>query len=526
MNTPGDYSLSAETLSSSRWRPRLLVGGGLLALLVGVALGIWVYADYAAERRIREAVAEIDRREPDGWRFEELEARRIVLTDERNAAVCVMAVKRLLPSPWPPVPKPLPEPVGPPTPVGGAPDDPPPGGPEVVVAPSVPGNPPQPLNTRVDQVAPEHRFDDALVGEMRDALTAAGPAVARARELAALKQGRFPVVWAPDLISTVLTCQDAREVVRLMSFDAALRGHDGDADGALESCRAALNAGRAIGDEPTFISQLVRVACQAVAVRAAERALAQGQASPEALEAALRALREEADEPLLLYAARGERAGLFRVLSAMAAGDVAFSRVAGGGGAPAVSEFMARGWARQAIPDGLRLMTELVEVARLPAERQAEAAARWEQSVKAEVSGNFSGGGVLIRLLVPAGTKVAEACRRNQSVLRVAVVGVAAERYRRDRGRWPDTLDKLAAAGYLDGVPLDPYDGRPLRFRWLGDGAVVYSVGPDGKDDNGTINRENILAPGSDLGFRLWNVPQRGQAPKPPKEAPDAPGKP
>ena len=38
---------------------------------------------------------------------------------------------------------------------------------------------------------------------------------------------------------------------------------------------------------------------------------------------------------------------------------------------------------------------------------------------------------------------------------------------------------------YLDTVPEDPFDGKPLRYKRLPKGYVVYSIGWDGKDDGG-----------------------------------------
>ena len=67
-----------------------------------------------------------------------------------------------------------------------------------------------------------------------------------------------------------------------MAADAAIRAHDSDADGALESCRAVFCVGRSIGDEPFLISQLVRVAIGGVALNSIRRALAQGEPSEQA----------------------------------------------------------------------------------------------------------------------------------------------------------------------------------------------------------------------------------------------------
>jgi hypothetical protein len=105
--------------------------------------------------------------------------------------------------------------------------------------------------------------------------------------------------------------------------------------------------------------------------------------------------------------------------------------------------------------------------------------------------------------------------------LRCAAVALALERYRRDHGNWPKSLEVLTPAP-LTQVPADPFDGKPLRLRRLDDGAVVYSIGPDGEDNGGRLDLPQQGAAGTDLGFRLWDVGQRRQAASP-KNGPDPP---
>ena len=58
--------------------------------------------------------------------------------------------------------------------------------------------------------------------------------------------------------------------------------------------------------------------------------------------------------------------------------------------------------------------------------------------------------------------------------------------YRAERGgAWPDDLSSVGQ------IPLDPWDGRPLRYRHAeGDRpAFVYSVGPNLVDDGGKARK-------------------------------------
>ncbi len=67
-----------------------------------------------------------------------------------------------------------------------------------------------------------------------------------------------------------------RKVAGLLAFDVRLRLADGDPAGALQSCLAQLNAARAIGDEPSAVAQLVRLAMEQVAVDSIERVIGDG----------------------------------------------------------------------------------------------------------------------------------------------------------------------------------------------------------------------------------------------------------
>jgi hypothetical protein len=308
-----------------------------------------------------------------------------------------------------------------------------------------------------------------------------------------------------------------------LRLEAILQAQDGRADAALDAGRGILNVGRSIGDEPCTISQLVRFACAAIAIQSLERTLAQGQPTEEALQAAQKLLEEEAAEPSLLIAARGERAGQHRLAEALARGEAKFSTVAGS--KESMADVLGRILTRRYHPSLLRLLNEFVEIAKLPVEQQAERLKQLDQAVRqARAEGDL-----LVGLLMPAVVKIAEAFRRTQAQLRCAAVALAAERYRLAHGHWPETPDALLAGKYLQKLPADPFDGKPLRFRARDDGLIIYSVGPDEQDNGGRLDRQKPLAPGTDLGFRLWNVDRRRQpsaelVPPPAEEIQPPPG--
>jgi hypothetical protein len=154
-------------------------------------------------------------------------------------------------------------------------------------------------------------------------------------------------------------------------------------------------------------------------------------------------------------------------------------------------------------PAYLRYFNEIVEIAKLPTEQQQ---ARLQELHEPREN----------RPKAWEGTRgvdwlfFAEIFHRNKAELRSAVAALAAERYRLAEGHWPESLDVLVPL-YLAGVPTDPFDGQPLRLKQLPEGLVIYSVGVDRTDDGGSVSNEIHKPPATDIGFRLWDVSQRGK---------------
>src|SRR5216684_3062868 len=104
----------------------------------------------------------------------------------------------------------------------------------------------------------------------------------------------------------------------------------------------------------------------------------------------------------------------------------------------------------------------------------------------------------------PALDTVPKAFTRSLAELRCAAAGLAVERHRKKHQHWPKTLEEPVPS-FLAAVPFDPYSAKPLSYHQFKEQAIIHSVGPSGPHDSG-IDRE-----GPELGFRLWDIPQRRQ---------------
>jgi hypothetical protein len=224
----------------------------------------------------------------------------------------------------------------------------------------------------------------------------------------------------------------------------------------------------------------------------------------------------------MLCGRRGERAGMDHLMANMQNGTVKTADILGaaglrlGLGNADVVELALVTYSPSNLKsqraDMLRLMTQLVEAAKLPPEEQPQTNKRLDIDVRSH--------GLLVRSLMPAIIKVAEANQRSLAVMRCAIAALAVERYRRAHGDWPASLSQLVADGLLKQMPTDPFDGAPLRYRRHDDRVVLYSIGMDLQDNGGTFDGKSGWTKGTDVGFTLWNVSQRRLLPLPAAEPP------
>lgn len=108
-------------------------------------------------------------------------------------------------------------------------------------------------------------------------------------------------------------------------------------------------------------------------------------------------------------------------------------------------------------------------------------ASAWDQRVQMQTH---------LPIWVPRGLVSAAAVRRVARTIaesRVAVVTLAAERWRRAHDGMPPPSLQALVPQYVATVPQDPFDGQSLRYRRDAAGYTIYSVGPKGIDNGGQL---------------------------------------
>lgn len=88
-----------------------------------------------------------------------------------------------------------------------------------------------------------------------------------------------------------------------------------------------------------------------------------------------------------------------------------------------------------------------------------------------------------------------------EQVRDATLAAIALQLYHRRHGGWPATLDQLTPQ-WLPQVPVDRFDGKPLRYRLVDGQPLLYSVGADRDDDGGRLPELPKLGP--DAPRRRW----------------------
>ncbi len=493
--------LKIEGRNSKPWRRRPLWICALVLIPVLLALFAYFSSHYAGDKRLQEAIAEADRLDPD-WRLADLEAKQLPFPDPaKNGIDQVVRIRNASP------PRAWPE-----WPFTQFDNDP----------------------TYLKEV--RKAMDSSLVGDrmaptllnaeqervLRAELTRNAASIEQARRLPEYPYGRFPVRWSKDYFSTVFTHRMfARWVGNLMTYDARLCAHEGDVTGAFQDVKATIYASRAIGVEPTLQSQLVRIQCDTIADQILEKSLACGRGSEKELLDLQKVLEQEAQTPFFLTGIRGERACLDAVMERIQNGEFTigeywrfmtdggtffpWGRVAPVGAAFFLKTVTTYLNVRNERAELLHLINEFVEFGKLPAEEMAKSISAKEKVWIQQYPFKDN--------LVYESSRYVMADLRAKAILRTAYTGLAMERFHLAKGHWPNTLQELVPS-YLSAVPLDPFDGAPLRLVRKGSAVIVYSVSNDLVDDGGVL----LIDPtskGSDIGFVLHDPNQRRQPAKP-----------
>jgi hypothetical protein len=302
-------------------------------------------------------------------------------------------------------------------------------------------------------------LDAAIATAARQLLDANAQAMRFIDEATAMDTCRFPLDFAQGADLDLPHLGQLRNAMLLLQIKAELAAHDERLDDATKAVAQLFRLVDAVRDEPNVFSLLVQVNIESRAMWTVERLMCERDLGDENLATLAATIAARHIEQGFVRAMVGQRCLiLIEMDSSMGP------------------------WHRNMgifIPDKLTFMREMETLIADAQQRTTSNRGDWRMQDR-----EIPRYAPMTAMSLPGITIIGDALTMNEATLRCAQVGVAVKRYRTAHNQLPVSLDELVPQ-YLDAVPLDPYDGKPLRYVTRDDGAIVWSIFEDEIDNAG-----------------------------------------
>jgi len=330
------------------------------------------------------------------------------------------------------------------------------------------------------------------------------PLVSLARQAGDRPRCDFHRDWdlGPWLLFPEFACQ--KQLSKVLAASATREARAGDWDRCFADLKRSFQMGKHAGSDPCLIGMLVDIACDAIALREAERVAEAAHDNPRQLAALQGVLAGIGPEPDFKIALKGEvYLGIAAIRNLHSLRDVvALSGEVGGegDGAPRRPRSFVRSgnppttFGRIFLCRHLQFWTRMSKAMRTKSDPQELGKILDAAGTEEEHAGLSH---YLNRILLPVFSQAGQSIVKMKANRLVSRCLVAVLEYKAKHGRYPKSL---AEAGCNE---IDPFSGKPLVYHVLGAGCKIYSVGPDGEDDNGI--RRNELPDGANQD-KGWDV--------------------
>jgi hypothetical protein len=318
------------------------------------------------------------------------------------------------------------------------------------------------------------------------------------REAAAMPDCYFDRAYytRPSLGTCVYGLGEMHEAAKLLALNARWNACHGELDAAMTDIKALCRMAEHVSNEPSWFCVLLSAAIDRWALTALADAFAHGELPPDDLAAlrlgeglsyqalARRALRMDEAFVLDIFCQVGvERE--YHWLAAFSPGTVC-----------AASGQVYRLFL---LEDDLATSRCFWRKYRWPGEIPYYQATYEYDKFQDWIASNS---GRLTHNFVPQIPRLAQNVAIADARRRVARVAVAAARYQGEQRGLPEGLEELTP-DFIAAIPVDPFDGKPLKFKRTKRGLTIYSIGPDMTDDGGTpFNEEEKTG---DITFELFD---------------------
>jgi len=310
---------------------------------------------------------------------------------------------------------------------------------------------------------------EAAIRVVLDKLQKADPHLERAfqREIVYLGD------WDKGFEAELPFLMEVKQLVEVLCLRAGWRSAKGDAPGAysdLEHCLRLCESLRS----PQLITRLVQIAVCTRSLEILEDLLSQGPAPESSQHKRLLELLNQLEQ---LDGVTPSLRGELHAFSVMSDSVPLF----GGEQAPPGANFLWGYWRKEHFKE----MASLIRASQKPADEFQTFVEEFEERLPKE-------GNTLSKMLMPSIARMVIKNRSAKARLRLAIWGL--ELAQRDQLPTKRT-----------GAPKDPFtfDTKPCGYKREGRGALLWSIGEDGRDAKGVTGMPDVVGGPDDLTFRL-----------------------
>ncbi len=338
--------------------------------------------------------------------------------------------------------------------------------------------------------------------------------LAKVHEALEMECGCITITWSSPVLSMTWwgRFSEFRHISKILALEALLAAEEGDAQRAGDNLLDAMHFDSVLDCQTTLLAALVQMATQAMAMDNVERTVNLCGLDEPVLRRLQDAFRRTEDQPSIRDVLLTERVIFIDMMEwARSGSGGGMVTVTGPPGSPAA--FLQSLWSYvPAVPEldesnGLDVFNAIIEAVDAP-DVETLKRAKAAQGGAATLPWYAA----ISRMTIPSFSTFVGLWIRGVADSRALRAGLACERHRLATGAWPETLDDLVPR-YLEAVPIDPFDGKPIRYAHIEEGIKVWSIGEDLADGNGDVQRlarQGNARPG-DRGWVLLNPDLRGQ---------------
>lgn len=289
---------------------------------------------------------------------------------------------------------------------------------------------------------------------------------------------RFDRDFGQGISMLLPNVQGVRSAARMLVLEARVAAHRGDSERVTRAVHGLFATCNSVAEDPITISHLVRVAIAGIAA--------------QELEVALESVELSSDE-LAILRSDVQAMDLQRGLERSLMGERVVGMLAYRNPAHLEAEITSPIPVRANNEDltlYLSTLAKCIEASREPFPMAIASSQAAEAHVREVSSSGINRMRyVFTNLLMPAMSAVFQATGRGIGTNSCTDTALAIEQYRLANGSIPASLDELVPA-FISSVPIDPMDGKPLRYIVTDSGYTLYSVGRNQVDDGGVSGEE------------------------------------